>query len=101
MSRSAIGELLSSTFSTASLGIMMMILNIVILTCLLLSQVAYADSEVRPIPAVTASDNGRYHFKMIPARWHREKPLIIREAFGVCCEIDEDGNFIENWRTNG
>lgn len=73
--------------------------------CLLASSASpvLADSPAELRPYVTTAGYGSYVFKMLPATWRREGERYVkdREAFGVAYELDEKGDLIELWRTEG
>jgi hypothetical protein len=70
---------------------------------ILLLRPSLADKEPRPISFVVTSEFGQSFFKMIPpkGKWQENKYVTTKEAVGVAYSIDEDGNFIELWRTSG
>lgn len=67
----------------------MKVLLIPFLWYLFLIQDAFADSERPPKPIFTSSHSGWHVFKMIP------------NGLGVCYRIEQDGEFVEIWRTEG
>src|SRR2546423_15301375 len=78
-------------------------LLIAIVGVAMVREISQADSPAPPRAYVTASRLGRYFFKMIPEKWHREgdKYFVDRAAFGVAYEVDPEGEFKEIWRTSG
>lgn len=76
---------------------------IVLAASLAFGAVASADWPNVPSVWVTASDNGRSMFKMVPAKSKRidDKVVTEREAFGVAYSVSEDGELKELWRAEG
>ncbi|RBP46118.1 hypothetical protein DES53_102504 [Roseimicrobium gellanilyticum] len=64
---------------------------------------AVADQPAPEFRHVTTAQGGRCFFKMIPEKWHYEnnRPVKEKEAWGVAYELDENGEFVELWRTEG
>lgn len=63
-----------------------------------------ADTVRSPYPWALASSDGRIVFKMVPAKWHideKNNMVIDRDSHGVAYRLDEAGNFVEQWRTEG
>ena len=62
-----------------------------------------ADSPAPPQPVFTASENGRYLFKMIPEEWPQENGNITKNAndFGVAYKVAANGALKEIWNVSG
>lgn len=64
---------------------------------------AVADQPAPVFRHVTTSQGGRCFFKMIPEKWRYEnnRPVKEKDAWGVAYELDENGELVELWRTEG
>lgn len=62
-----------------------------------------ADDEAAPSSWFATSGLGNVMFKMVVPKWGEKagKDVLVREAFGVAYEIDEEGELKELWRTKG
>ena len=67
-------------------------------TCL---AAVFADSPSRPVPLVFVSHHGSdVTFSMIPPQYDANYKLT-REAFGIASRLNENGKFVEMYRTSG
>lgn len=61
----------------------------------------FADSPSRPVPLVFVNRYGSdVMFSMIPAQYDASYKMT-REAFGIASRLNEDGKFVELYRTSG
>lgn len=71
---------------------------IIYATCL---AAVFADSPSRPVPLVFVNRYGSdVMFSMIPPQYDASYKLT-REAFGIASRLNEDGKFVEMYRTSG
>ncbi|MHC4757450.1 MAG: hypothetical protein ACYTE8_02225 [Planctomycetota bacterium] len=74
-----------------------------VLGLFLLVNFTQADLSAPPIPYVRASQQGRFFFKMVPAKSTRTgyRQGVEGEAFGVAYSVEKNGSFKERWKTSG
>ncbi len=63
----------------------------------------FADSPAPPRPVFTASESGRFLFKMIPEEWRHPDGNCTKSAndFGVAYKVGVNGELTELWKVSG